>query len=106
MTPRPPSAKSASAVPSSPERTVKPSGTGQNGHAPVGGFYDRRRHGLAFGPGERRGLSGRSAGNEKVDSFLDLPVDEPLQGSEVDPAFLVEGGDQCGSASAPLGPFR
>ena len=51
---------------------------------------------------ERRGFAGRAAGNQKIDSGLDLPRDQIAQGRFVDGAILMEGGDESCTASAKL----
>ena len=75
---------------------------GDDRHAAVGHFDDGRRHGLALVAGEGRRLSRRPARHEEIDPALDLPVDEPLERSEVDAPLLVEGRDERRAAPLPV----
>jgi len=83
-------------------RRVVASRPRDHGHAAVGDLDDVGRHGLALVSRERGRFALRRARDEEVDLLGDLPVDEGFERGEIDPAPLVEGSDESGSASAKI----
>ena len=75
---------------------------GENGNATIRAPHGDLHDAAMLAMRQRRILAGRSAGHEEVGSFVDLKIDEPLEGRFVERSIGFERRDQRHADTAKL----